>query len=213
MRCRYSRRRFRVLWRAFRGVFEGPKWAFPVLAAFLLSATVSANATSLWSARAASLIADRRAAQPGDVITILVSERSVASHQASHATDKKLEASGGPGAGMLQFFPELSVSTERKTSGQGATTQSTSLADRISGRIVAVTPQGALQVEAVRCVKLNRDELTLTITGLVRRDDIAPDNTILSTQIADLRIASTGRGPIPDKQRPGLISALLSLLW
>jgi flagellar L-ring protein precursor FlgH len=79
--------------------------------------------------------------------------------------------------------------------------------------VTEVTPEGRLRVEAVRDVKLNREELTLTVSGLVRPDDIASDNTVLSTQIADCRIAWTGRGPIPDKQRPGLISALLSLLW
>jgi flagellar L-ring protein precursor FlgH len=213
MRYRSNVVHLHAFWRAFRAPFGGPRWAFPALIVVLCTANGSANATSLWQLSSTSLIADRRAAQPGDLITILVSERSVASHQASHDTDKKLDVSGGPGSGLLTFFPELSMSTERSTSGKGATTQSTSLVDRISGRIIAVTPQGALQVESVRFVKLNREELTLTITGLVRRDDIAPDNTILSTQIADLRISSSGRGPIPDKQRPGLISALLSLLW
>jgi len=168
---------------------------------------------SLWRSGSVSVIADRRASRLGDVVTILVDERSVASHQASHDTDKRLEVGGGPGGGLLTFFPELSVSTERGTSGKGSTTQSTRLVDRISGVVTEVTPEGRLRVEAVREVKLNREELTLTVSGLVRPDDIAADNTVLSTQIADCRIAWTGRGPIPDKQRPGLISALLSLLW
>ena len=168
---------------------------------------------SLWTARSVCLISDRRASNVGDVVTILVAERSVASHQASHDTDKKLEVGGGPGGGMLTFFPELSVSTERGTSGKGSTTQATQMVDRISGVVTGVTSEGTLRVEAVREVKLNREELTLTVSGLVRPDDIGPDNTVLSTQIADCRIAWTGRGPIPDKQRPGLISALLSLLW
>ncbi len=159
------------------------------------------------------MIADRRAARPGDVITILVVERSVASHEASHNTNKKLEVSGGPGTGTLSFFPDLSVKTERATEGTGATTQSTRLVDRISGVVKAIRPEGTLEIEAVRQVKLNRDEMTLSVHGLVRPDDVAPDNTVLSTQIAECEIAWTGQGPIPDKQRPGIISALLSLLW
>ncbi len=177
------------------------------------AASHAGRADSLWKEGCASLISDRRAAKVGDIVTILVAERSIASHQASHDTAKKLDVTGGSGTGLLTFFPELSVTTERSTSGQGATTQSTRLVDRISGLVTAVTPQGALQVEAVRHVKLNREELTLRLTGLVRPDDIGPDNTVLSTQVADCRIEWTGRGPIPEKQRPGLISALLSLLW
>ena len=176
-------------------------------------ASACVTADSLWKAGSVSVIADRRAAKVGDVVTILVAERSVASHQASHDTDKTMEVAGGPGAGLLTFFPELSVSTERETSGKGSTTQSTQLVDRVSGMVTEVTREGMLRVEAVREVKLNREELTLTVTGLVRPDDIAADNTVLSTQMADCRIAWRGRGPIPDKQRPGLISALLSLLW
>ncbi len=183
------------------------------IACAIASTSAAGMGDSLWRPGSVSLISDRRASKLGDVVTILVAERSIASHQASHDTKKSLEVGGGPGGGLLTFFPELSVSTERETSGKGSTSHSTLLVDRISGVVTEVTPQGMLRVEAVRKVKLNRDELTLTVSGLVRPDDIAADNTVLSTQIADCRMAVTGRGPIPDKQRPGFISALLSLLW
>jgi flagellar L-ring protein precursor FlgH len=181
--------------------------------AALAAMSVAACADSLWTERARPLVADRRAAKVGDILTILVVERSAASHQASHDTDKKLDAGGGPGVGMLSFFPSLSLQTERATSGKGSTAQSTQFVDQLSGTITGVTPEGLLRVEATRQVKLNRDELKLTVTGTVRPDDVSPENTVVSTQIANCQIAWTGQGPIPDKQRPGLISALLSLLW
>jgi len=174
---------------------------------------VAHAAGSIWGPGSGSLIADRRAARPGDILTILIVERSATSHQAAHETEKKLAASGGPGGGVLGLFPELSTKADRTTSGAGAATQSTSLMDRISATVTGVTAQGNLQIQAVRRVKLNKDELALTISGLVRPDDIAPANTVLSTQIADCRMEWSGRGPIPEKQRPGLLSALLSLLW
>lgn len=170
-------------------------------------------AASLWQPDSRPLVADRRAAALGDIVSILIVENSSASHKASHSTDKEFEVNGGPGGGGLNFFPGLSLKTERATSGTGATTQSTRIVDRISGLVVGVTERGDLLIEATRRVKLNREDLTLTISGIVRPDDIGADNTILSTRIADCRLESTGRGPIPDKQRPGLISALLSLLW
>jgi flagellar L-ring protein precursor FlgH len=178
-----------------------------------LACSSGALAASLWASHSRGLISDRRAAAPGDIITILVVERSTASHKASHETEKKIAASGGPGTGILGFFPDLGVSSSRSTSGGGASTQSTSLIDTISGRVAAVTPEGTLQIEASRRVKINKDELTLTVTGLVRPDDISPQNTILSTQIAECRMEWSGRGPIPEKQRPGIIARLLSFLW
>ena len=168
---------------------------------------------SLWSASSRALTSDRRAAQVGDVITILVVERSTASHQAAHETDKKLDAKGGPGGGILNLFPELSANAERSTSGSGSTTQSTSLVDRVSGVVIGVNAQGNLQIQAARRVRLNKDEVVLTVSGLVRPDDVSPDNTVLSTQVADCRIESSGHGPIGEKQRPGLISSLLRWLW
>ncbi len=168
---------------------------------------------SLWSASSRALTSDRRAAQVGDVITILVVERSTASHQAAHETDKKLEAKGGPGAGILNLFPELSAKAERSTSGSGSSTQTTSLVDRVSGVVVGVNAQGNLQIQAARRVSLNKDEVVLTVSGLVRPDDVSPDNTVLSTQVAECRIESSGHGPIGEKQRPGLISTLLRWLW
>ena len=177
------------------------------------TARCSYSAGSLWTAGSRPLTSDRRAARPGDIITILVVEKSTASHQAAHETDKKLSAGGGPGGGILGFFPDLSVKAGRSTSGSGSSTQTTSLVDRISGIVTAVTPQGNLQIQAVRRVKINRDELTLTVTGLVRGDDVSPENIVLSTQVADCRLEWSGRGAIPEKQRPGLLSSVLSWLW
>jgi flagellar L-ring protein precursor FlgH len=170
-------------------------------------------AGSMWTAGSRSLVGDRRAARCGDIITILVVEKSAASHQAAHQTDKKLSAGGGPGGGVLGFFPELSVTADRSTSGSGSSMQTTTLVDRISGVVTAVTPQGNLQIQAVRHVKINKDELTLTVTGLVRGDDVSPDNIVLSTQVADCHLEWSGRGAIPEKQRPGLLSSVLSWLW
>lgn len=173
----------------------------------------SAGAVSLWTASSRSLIADRRASNVGDLVTVVVTQRTVTSHQAAHETEKKLSASGGPGGGVLQFFPQLSVNAERETSGQGLRSEATSLADRVTARVAAITPEGNLLLEARRTVRLGRDELTFTLSGLARPDDINPDNTVLSSQLADCQMKWSGSGPIPEKQRPGLLSALLSLLW
>lgn len=190
-----------------------PTAALLILLAGVLAAAGPCSAESLWKPNSRSLIADRRAQAQGDVVTIIIVERSATSHKAAHNADKKLDVSGGPGEGLLQFFPNFSLSAGRSTSGTGTTTQATTLVDRLSGVVAGVTPEGNLVIEASRRLKLNADELTLTLTGLVRPDDISPENTILSTQIADCEMEWSGSGPIPEKQRPGLISTLLSFLW
>lgn len=170
-------------------------------------------AASLWTTDSQPLIGDRRASRVGDIVTVVIVERSSASHKASHEADKSLEVSGDPGLGLLGFFPRLGLATERETSGAGGTTQTTQLVDRVSGLVSEVTAAGMLRVEAERQVRLNSDEVRVSVSGLVRPDDVRPDNTVLSTCLAECRIEWSGRGPIPGKQKPGLLSALLSLLW
>jgi flagellar L-ring protein precursor FlgH len=180
---------------------------------FCLASAAAARCQSLWTEGSRSLIADHRAAAVGDIVTIVVVERSLASHEASHETKKAASAGGGPGSGILAFFPELGYQATRSTTGEGATSQSTQLVDRVSARVAAVTPEGNLRIEATRRVKLDKDEVTLRLSGLARPDDVTAENTILSTQLADCTIEWSGRGPVSEKQRPGLISALLSWLW
>lgn len=170
-------------------------------------------ARSLWTDSSRSLISDRRAAQVGDIVTIVVSERSSASHRADHETEKQVSARGGPGGGWLGLFPDFSAEAERATSGSGAAAQSTSLLDRISAVVIARTPQGHLELQGSRVVRLNQDELVLTVSGTARAEDITAANTVLSTQLANCHIEWRGRGPVAEKQRTGLLWRLLALIF
>jgi flagellar L-ring protein precursor FlgH len=185
-----------------------------MLSAMLLAAlSATAAADSLWTDDSRSRVADRKAHMIGDIVTIVVVQATTTSHQAAHSTSKKLDAEAGPGLGLLSFFPDLSVKADRSTSGKGDNTETTALADRITARVVAVMPNGTLRIEGTRFVKLKADQLECTVRGLVRQEDVEADNTVPSTDIADLELVWTGKGPIDAKQRPGLISKLLDLLW
>ncbi len=50
-------------------------------------------------------------------------------------------------------------------------------------------------------------------TGTIRPQDVTPDNTVLSTNIADAKIEYTGKGPIGRKQRGGLLTRIFDLLF
>jgi len=172
-----------------------------------------AAADSLWSPNSRSLFADRKARAVGDIVTIVVVQATATSHKAAHSTSKKLGAEAGPGLGLLSFFPDLSLEAERGNSGTGTSTETTALTDRITARVTAVMPNGTLRIEGTRSVKLKKDHLECVVRGLIRQEDIHFDNTVLSSDVADLELLWTGKGPIDAKQRPGLISRLLDLLW
>jgi len=60
---------------------------------------------------------------------------------------------------------------------------------------------------------VNKEQQYFMLTGIVRPVDISPDNTVLSTQVSDLRIEYTGKGVISDEQGPGWMRRILDNVW
>ncbi len=174
----------------------------------------TAQAESLWQSESKSLYADLRARQVGDLLTVLVVEATQTSHVATHKTEKGLETETEGGTGpVLSWIPELSLSTSRKSDGSGSTATATRVTDRLTVTVAAIDAQGNLLVTGNRILEFGADKVELKFSGKVRPTDISADNTILSSNIADLQVTWTGRGPIAEKQKPGLLYRLLHLLW
>jgi flagellar L-ring protein precursor FlgH len=76
-----------------------------------------------------------------------------------------------------------------------------------------VLPNGNLLIEGKRTISMNKQTQTFTMEGTVRRDDISIGNTILSNQIADLKLIADGKGLIADRQRQGILTKLLSWVF
>ena len=70
-----------------------------------------------------------------------------------------------------------------------------------------------LFVEGSKEVIINNERQYITVTGVVRPEDIAPDNSISSDLLADARLVYSGRGVLADKQRPGLLGRAVDLIW
>ena len=68
-------------------------------------------------------------------------------------------------------------------------------------------------ITGTQTIKQNNEEQKITITGIVRPDDIAADNTVLSTYVADAQIKIDGKGPVANKQRQGILSQILNILF
>lgn len=161
---------------------------------------------SLWSDHARSLFADHRARQVGDLITVLISERSYASNKAQTSTGKGAGITVAEGVGMFSFLPETGFSANTKSSGQNATSRSGNLVARMTARITEVLPDGNLRIEGTQALVINRERQNIVITGIVRPEDIGADNTVLSTYIANAEIRY--EGSLNAEQRKGLLSFL-----
>jgi flagellar L-ring protein FlgH len=170
-------------------------------------------AVSLWTADCASLLTDQRARAVGDLLTVIIVQQSSSSTTAKHATGKNLTVNAAAGSGWFSGFPGLGIKADRSTTGSGSSVASSSFSDTLTVKVVEVLPNGVLKIEGVRTIQMEKDRMELRFTGVVRSQDVAPDNTVPSVLVAEQRLDITGAGPISEKQKPGLISRLLSLLW
>ena len=150
-----------------------------------------------------------RARRVGDPLTIVLTERTIASKSASTKLDSKGNAGIDPPAvGPLAFVPPgaLQASGTRGFNGTGTTDQSNTLSGEVSVTVAEVYPNGTMLVKGGKRVTLNRGDEFVQIKGLVRMADVDADNRVASTRVADAQIAYTGKGEIARASRQGWFS-------
>lgn len=168
-----------------------------------------------------NLYDDRKAYRVGDIITITLSERTQASKKAGSSISKDSTANLGLtslfGGGVSVDNPSSSLnplkaedlsldvgySGTRETDGESDASQSNSLSGSITVTVAEVLPNGILAVRGEKWMTLNTGDELVRIAGLVRADDIATDNTVSSTRIANARITYSGTGAFADASQPG----------
>ena len=172
------------------------------------------RADSLYAPRADSLFADNKARRAGDILTILVSEQTQAVAQASTRAAKSEDAKFGPGLGpLLGQIRKFGLSGGTKLDASGQTARNGSLNGRITVTVKGVDTSGNLLLEGVREVMINAEKQRMVITGRVRPADVQPDNTVLSSFVADAAIRYEGKGIVGDKQREGVITKIFKILF
>ena len=163
----------------------------------------------------APLTSGQRAASVGDVITIVLTERTQGS--SSNSANMAREGSIGltpPPTGPLSFFTSTDVSMggNNQFQGAGATGQSNSLFGEITVTVAEVLPNGAMRVRGEKQLRINRGHEFIRISGIVRPGDVTADNRIASTRVADAQIEYLGRGEIARASRQGWLQRFFTLL-
>lgn len=165
---------------------------------------------SLAEASARSMFTDLRPLSTGDLVTILVQENSIGIGDAGTNTDKSATIGGADGVGFLDFIKQWGVSADAKFEGKGSTTRNGRLMARLSGQVTEVQPNGNLVIQASKILKVNQDEQVITVTGIIRPEDVGANNTVYSSSIADARIEYSGKGAVTTGQRPGIVARILN---
>ncbi|MFP3927950.1 MAG: flagellar basal body L-ring protein FlgH [Desulfobacteraceae bacterium] len=186
------------------------------------------SASGLWSeARYRNHFQDLRAHQVGDLITVNIVESSKADKKASTSTGRSSSIDAGISnllgwegkigkLGMPADFDNkamLKASLTNSFDGSGQTSRNETMNASITARVIEVAPNGNLFIRGARKVRVNNEAQYITLTGLVRPADISPDNTVLSSHIAEASIEYTGSGSVSDKQRPGWLMRAVDFVW
>lgn len=188
-------------------------WVVLVVVGTMALGAQGVLAGSLWTS-STSMFADQKARRPGDLVTIIILERSQASQEAQTSTRQDASVNLGPGTGLLQtMIPLIGASGGDNANARGSTTRGGSIQARMTTRVVEILPSGNMRIEGRQMIVVNGEEQEILVSGVVRPRDIAPDNSVLSTYVADAVITFTGQGPLGDKQEPGILTKLFNWLF
>lgn len=164
----------------------------------------------------APLTSGQRAAQVGDVLTIVLTERTQAAATAGTTTQRNGNIGlTPPTTGLLSRLfsaSDASAGGGSQYGGTGQTTQSNQLSGEISVTVTEVHPNGTMVVRGEKSLRLNRGNEFIQVAGLVRPADITPDNRVASTRLADARITYSGRGEIARAAREGWLQKFFNFV-
>jgi len=184
---------------------------------------------SLWSEEMGiSLFSDLRARRVGDTVTVRIVEDPEASLDANTKTSRSSSING-----KLKFLGYMQALADRNQrlaqnpgedelikstltssfDGKGTSDRMGHVSAYITARVVRVLPNGNLYINGMREIKVNNEMQYITLSGIIRPEDISTSNEIVSTYVADARITYSGVGVVADKQHPGWLARIIDYVW
>ncbi len=181
---------------------------------------------SLWASGSRAFFKDQRAARIGDILTVKIEIDDSA--QVTNTSRRSREAGENAGmtnllgienslngalAGTVDPSSLLDLNSSSNSRGAGSVSRNEAIDLTIAAVITQVLPNGNLVIEGRQEVRVNYEIRELLIGGVVRPEDIANDNSIRHTQIAEARVSYGGRGQISDMQQPRYGQQVLDVIW
>lgn len=138
-----------------------------------------------------SVFADPKAGAVGDLVTIVLVERTTASRQSAWQNASDASLAGGAnvaGAGDLSGRFGVDATFNKNARNQNSSSQQDLLNGTVTARVLDVDPTGNLIIEGERKLSVNGETHLLRVSGTVRPIDIRSNNTVLSPDIASAAI-------------------------
>ncbi|MGQ9659961.1 MAG: flagellar basal body L-ring protein FlgH [Thermochromatium sp.] len=171
----------------------------------------------------AALFEDHKAARVGDLLTVVLKEKTNAKKSSSTSTSKDSNAEMDlgnitlAGHSLLKADAKLlnlSGKGKRSFNGSGDSSQSNQFSGEITVTVAEVLPNGNLVIQGEKWLGINQGNEYIRLRGIVRPVDIMPDNKVNSTQIANAQIYYGGTGLLRDSNTPGWLTRFFnSSIW
>jgi flagellar L-ring protein precursor FlgH len=184
------------------------------------------QANSLWRPGARAFFKDQRAAQTGDILTVVIDiddKAAITNSTNRSRTNRETSALNGLlgfEANLNKVLPNqvdnsnlLGLAGDTNNAGAGKIDRQEKVELKVAAVVTQVLPNGNLVIHGKQEVRVNYEVRELQIAGVVRREDIASTNTISYEKIAEARIAYGGRGLITDVQQPRYGNQVIDILF
>jgi flagellar L-ring protein FlgH len=167
-----------------------------------------------------SWTADRREYAVGDIITVLVSDVTLAtatksqngSDQQTRKNDLGLEPPKVGTSALPSIDASLSTNKNASSKQSGDAKRNVNFQGDISVRVTAVDKNGQLQIKGTKVVDVDKNKQTLNFTGWVRPEDVSAQNLVASERVADASLTYSLSGNL-GKTRGGIVGRLLNVFW
>jgi flagellar L-ring protein precursor FlgH len=185
----------------------------PVVARVLPPPTPRTDGAIFQAGQTIELFADQKARRVGDVLTIRLAENTNASKSATTKTAKTtaVNTTGptlfghSPTVGGVGLFTNT-LNGADSFDGEGSATQGNTFTGSLTVTVVDVQQNGNLVVQGDKTLKLNQGDEFVHLSGVVRRADIATDNTVTSDKVAEAHISYSGKGVIAASNKMGWLA-------
>jgi flagellar L-ring protein precursor FlgH len=181
---------------------------------------VAVNGAIYQSGRDVALFENATAHHVGDTVTVHLVEQTAAQKSSSTDTTKtSKDTLPGPtvfgkpvtihGTAVLSG----NLGNDSSFAGSGSSKQSNSLSGDLTVTVIKRLPNGNMLVRGQKWIGINQGKEYVRVQGVIRPIDIAPDNSVLSSKVADARIGYGASGALADANAPGLLQRFFNSPW
>jgi len=183
------------------------------------------SAASLWDSQSKTFFKDQRARKVGDILTVKVAINDQAIlNNATEGKRQESNSTGAPsvfglGARLFGWLPGkadpaslISTTTNNDNKGTGTINRKETINTDIAAVVTDILANGNMVIYGSQQVNVNFEQRELTVKGVIRPEDIASNNQIQYSQIAEARISYGGKGTITDIQQPRMGTQVLDVL-